>query len=410
MHAGRAPVIGLLTLSRIADDPRVRRQGDALARAGWHVIGIGLPGGRAPAPDWSISDRDGWREARRGSLAGICRRIGLAFGGQLVRLAPGYANRLYWRALPQAGILYAAGRKCRADIWLANDWATLPIAARLAAENGGIYCYDTHELASEEFAEQWKWRIFKRPLVCAVERRLIGGAAVVSTVSAGIAEMLAGRYRLPHQPLVIRNMPSYRKVLPSPAGAVVNVLYHGIVAPNRGLEAAIDSVALWRAEFRLTIRGPGAADYIAALRARAAAAGVGERVSLEPAVPMDELVREAAKSDIGLHALPGHSPNNRLALPNKLFEYIMAGLCLCMIDLPEIGRIVRDYDLGRTFSNVDAGSIAAAVNSLERAEIDRCKANSAHIARDLCWERESERLLAAYGAFVAAPALAGMPG
>ena len=47
--------VGILALSAIADDPRVRRQGDAFHAAGWEVIAFGLSGsGRSPAPLWQI--------------------------------------------------------------------------------------------------------------------------------------------------------------------------------------------------------------------------------------------------------------------------------------------------------------------------------------------------------------------
>ena len=51
MHRGR-PAVGLFSLSRIHDDPRVRRQCDAFRRADWDVIGICLAGARSPEPAW----------------------------------------------------------------------------------------------------------------------------------------------------------------------------------------------------------------------------------------------------------------------------------------------------------------------------------------------------------------------
>ncbi len=48
------PAICVLSLSPIADDPRVRRQGEAFHRAGWTVIAVGLPGARSPEPGWRI--------------------------------------------------------------------------------------------------------------------------------------------------------------------------------------------------------------------------------------------------------------------------------------------------------------------------------------------------------------------
>ena len=111
---------------------------------------------------------------------------------------------------------------------------------------------------------------------------------------------------------------------------------------------------------------------------------------------MTALVREAAQFDVGFFALPGHSRHNEFALPNKFFEYVMAGLALCTTDLPEMARLIREYDLGVTIAAVEPNAIAAAVNALDPDRIDRFKRNALRAARELCWERESERLVAAY--------------
>jgi glycosyltransferase involved in cell wall biosynthesis len=161
---------------------------------------------------------------------------------------------------------------------------------------------------------------------------------------------------------------------------------------------AIDSVADWRPEFDLTIRGPGGSDYLAALRRHIAERGLSSRIILVPPVPMTELVREAAAYDIGFFALPGSSRHNEFALPNKFFEYVMAGLALCLTDLPEMARLVREFNLGVTFRSVDPQSIAEVINALEPASIDRYKRNALEAARELCWEREAKRLVSAYGA------------
>src|SRR5262249_7776695 len=153
----------------------------------------------------------------------------------------------------------------------------------------------------------------------------------------------------------------------------------------------------------LTIRGPGESDYLAALRRQIAERGLSDRVAMAPPVPMTALVCEAAAHDIGFFALPGSSRHNEFALPNKFFEYVMAGLALCVTDLPEMARLLRKYELGVTFPRVDPQMIAAAVNGLDPAAIDRYKRNALTAARELCWERESERLVAAYGAELGRP-------
>lgn len=399
------PTICLLGLSPVADDPRIRRQGDAFHRAGWNVVAIGLGGARSQAPSWTIITPDDhaegdaavehgqeWRFLRRAAHASLL--LG-------VRIRPGLAERAFWIMNRNACRFDQLARAVRADIWLANDWRMLPLAARLARDRGGVFGYDTHEFATEEFSHQRKWRFWNRPMVGALERAFIFDAVVVSTVSHGIAEQLGRIYDLPSPVIVVRNTPAFTASRFRPTGDRIRVLYHGIIAPGRGLEASIDSVARWRPEFDLTLRGPGEAAFIAALRRRIEKQGLGNRISLLPSAPMTELVREAMAYDIGLFALPGNSPHNEFALPNKFFEYVMAGLALCVSDLPEMASLVRQYAIGVTIPAVEPDAIAEAINRLDRGRIDDYKRHSLAASHELCWERESEPLVAAYGTALA---------
>lgn len=481
----RRPAIGIIALSQIPDDPRVRRQGDAFSRAGWNVVGIGLGGSRSSRPGWLLLDESDLPPAElpqrlpmaepkvvlplpkqaglqlegltlgqkllrlalapdhlyfatrkrifeAGRRAGLrapdtmrlsravarqsrrlarivahgcglvwaknqaARRVGQAryvLRMQSPRISPRAAETAFWTLNSRFEDLYRLGATQKPDIWLANDWTALPIARRLARENGGILVYDTHELAADEYTERLRWRLLHRPVTVGVERQGMAEAALVTCVSDGIADRLQELYSLKERPLVIRNTPIYQEMPFRPTGERIEVLYHGIVSPGRGLEECIQSVAKWKSEFRLTIRGPASDSYKAQLESAIASAGVRDRVQLAPPVPMVELVRAANAFDVGLFALPDHSRHNRFALPNKFFEYTMAGLALCVSDLPEMARLVKKYDLGILFSGMDPAVIAASINSLDRATIDRYKRLSLAAAKDLNWQEESQKLV-----------------
>ncbi len=391
-------------MSAIADDPRVRRQGDLFHARGWDVVAVGLQGARSTAPDWHCSAIDvptshpgaGTESAPPLPVRRLLRLARRSFDLVKVMMVDRrHAHAAYWTIDDRSRRLYAAARAHHPDIWLANDWTALPIARRLAAEQGVPYAYDTHELAVDEYAQHWRWRLTQRPVIAAIERDGIAGAAVTSCVSQGIADRLHTLYTLPKKPLLIRNMPRYEAHPFRPCGGRIAVLYHGVVNEGRGLEACIDSAALWRPEFRLSIRGPGPPDYLAALDKRIEGAGLGDRVVLAPPVPMIDLVSEAARFDIGLFALPGHSKQNMHVLPNKFFEYTMAGLALCVSDLPEMTALLRRHDLGRLIPEVTPQAIAAAVNGFDRAMIDACKQRALEAAKVLNWETEADRFFAA---------------
>ncbi len=420
---GRKPAVGIISMSPIADDPRVRRQGDAFHAAGWNVQAFGLSGRVARAPEWPIGtpedaaalsqepampvtqyDIPRLRRLPVGLLKLAQRHqerrqnYQLAYELRLleVYVDPGLAERIYWTLNGTFWDILALGRRFSADLWLANDWTALPIVARIAGEQGVPYVYDTHEFAAEEFNERRSWRYVQRPIRVETERKFIRQAAVVSTVSSGIAKRLQAIHGLGATPLTICSTPAYQEMPFHPTGGRIHVLYHGAVWEHRGLEECIRSVASWRPEFDFTIRGPVGDDYRARLEVEIDAAGVRGRVHIVPPVAMIDLVREAGAFDVGLFALPGHSAHNEYALPNKFFEYTMAGLALCISDLPEMTALIRKHGHGIVFSGMEPQAIAAAVNGLDRDAIDRFKQRSLAAARELCWERESASMLAAY--------------
>ncbi len=375
--------IGILTHTVVADDPRVRRQIEAFLAAGWDVVAIGADGGRSAPPAGTL-DLEPARAPDRSARGRLVRLALLS----MAKALPFTAERAFWGLPERYGAFLERARRHAPDLWLANDWTMLPVASRLVAERPAPILYDTHEFAFDEFPENWKWRTFMRPLVRRMEGAGLARAGAVTCVSAGIARRLAAVYGLVREPAVVRNMPSYEAMPYRSCGQTIEVLYHGIVMPHRGLEQLIRSLPLWRPDFALTIRGPGSADYLAGLAALAAAEGVSDRVRFDPPVPFTGLVRAAAAHDIGIFVLPAHSQQNEYVLPNKLFEYTMAGLCVCVSDLPEMAAVVRERGIGEIIPAMDRKAIAATVNALDRPRIDTAKRRALEAARDLCWERE----------------------
>ena len=183
---------------------------------------------------------------------------------------------------------------------------------------------------------------------------------------------------------------------PRPVGERIEVLYHGIVGPERGLEVSIQSVRGWKPEYRLTIRGNGGSPHLDALKGLSREARVAERVRFEPAVPFGEIIPAANQADIGLFVQSDLSPQKRLALPNKFFEYVMAGLALCIADLPEMATLLQRHDLGVLARKLQPDAVAEAVNSLSRDRIMHYKAQALAAARLLNWENEQRTMIALF--------------
>lgn len=380
----------VVSLSRIADDPRVRKQGDTLHAAGHRVAGVGITGGRAVAPDWPIIGVAAPLTSPAKKAAAAPRML---IAGRVPRVVePVVLSSQQERALIDALLPLAA------DVYHAHDWWVLPAAAIAARRTGAALVYDSHEYAVELNVQDPRWRLFFPRYIRAIEARYVPTADAVITVSQGIARLLQRDYKLRRLPSVIRNVPHYQSTTFRPTGTPITVLYQGAYQQGRGLEALIDSVPAWRDTFLLELRGIGSPAYEESLRGQASRSSASSRIHFRPPVAPGDMVRTASAADVGVHPVPGMSSQARFSLPNKFFEYTGAGLALCVSDLPEMRRLIERYGHGVLIEAPHPTSIATAINALTQESVDEHRRNALVAARDLCWEREQQRLLEIYDA------------
>jgi glycosyltransferase involved in cell wall biosynthesis len=147
----------------------------------------------------------------------------------------------------------------------------------------------------------------------------------------------------------------------------------------------------WQFEGRFLIRGHGQEAYLASLEKRARQRGVAERVAFAPRVSPERLISEAAAADIGYLALPGTTEHYEYALPNKLFEYVMAGLPVLATPRVEMATMLSSLECG-FISELDPQSLANALNAVELDELNEMRRNALAAARTLNWEQEKSRL------------------
>ena len=377
----------LLSLTPIAREARLLRQAESLHKAGWTVVAAGL-GSDQPMPDWlplielkpqqlPLSLIEEWRLRSKRYLS---------------RWMPGLAEAFYYEFMGNE-VAYehlAFVNEKRADLIVAHEYFSAPLGHRLAERWNAKLVVDCHELAAEQYEHDPDWVKVWKPYVIAIESKFLPKADAVTTINDGIADLLHETYDLRSRPLVLRSTPLYEKhAYREPAEEIV-VHYHGLVSPLRGLEVLVESVKQWRPEFRLDIRGMATPAYEAELRAWVEQQGVSGRVRVLPKVNFRDMTRTATSGDIGIFVQETPSRHKILTLPNKIFEYIMAGLAICVQDLPEMSRIVRDHDVGRTVPELDPGVIAEAVNGFTREDVARYKARSLEVAKTLCWEVEGK--------------------
>ena len=279
----------------------------------------------------------------------------------------------------------------------AHDLNTLHVGRRVAQAANAHLIYDAHELhTARNDATRLSRFIARRQ-----ERRGIRAADAVITATRTWADMMARSYGIP-RPAVVRNMPP-RTAVEAPvdlrnrleiAPEATILLYQGSIQTNRGIEQTIAALP-GLPDCVLVICGYGA--HRPALEERVAAAGLSQRVRFDGPVPNAELIAYSAGADIGLCLIIGSSESYRTSLPNKLFEYLMAGIPVIASDFPEMGAVVRETGAGTTCDPTDPGAIAAAVDRLRDPErYTEARQSAIRAARDLHWDSEEQVLLSVY--------------
>lgn len=385
--------VAVLSFTSIDSDHRVLRTIATLTDRGYKVTAIGF-GEQPPADcDFVQLPSPGSRPAQRAAILLTQASAGLIPASAV----PLHFLRRHHRAARQALLAL------RPNVVHANDCQTLPSAAAAKHAFRARIVYDSHEFATEEHADNMRWRLVAQRHVQEIERRFIGVTDKVITVSDGIAEDLRALYGLPETPTVVRNTPPYQAISSREISGPRHLLFHGIMKGGRSIEATITALR-HLPDAVLTLRGDGAPPYLAKLRSLAEDPVIKGRVTFEAAVPAADVVPRAAEAHIGIFCAPLETRHNRFALPNKIFEYLMAGLAVVVTAGTDLADLVARYGVGVTATAATPEAIAAAIERIGLEELQLMRGRALTAARELSWEHERDKLTDIYDALAASAA------
>jgi glycosyltransferase involved in cell wall biosynthesis len=431
------PSVVMVVANSVTVDPRVQKSAEALVRAGWQVTVLGLakaglpesehrPGGplvRRLVVNVVLSARDEpaspkqriamHRAARKLSrlrrAAGDEDRAITSHSSRNRARTDGVAERA---ALVEADMELSFGpaiEALRPEVVHVHDIHLLGVAARAVARlrHRGLnthLVYDAHEYVAglpthdEEMLEHY----------VGLEAASIRAADLVITVSPLLADRLRSRYALEQCPTVVMNVPAYARSGDEPVPPIREavglpddvplLVYSGGLHPTRGIEGMIDALPLVPGAHLVLIASERnrQSGYARQLEERATRLDCRERFHLAPYVAPEAVPRYLTGATIGLNPLLHHG-NYEVALPNKLFDYVKAGLPVVNSDVEASAQFVRSLGVGAVYPAGDVEQLGRAINDvLSRLDEFRRRLLQPGLLDTYSWSRQESALIAAY--------------
>jgi glycosyltransferase involved in cell wall biosynthesis len=292
------------------------------------------------------------------------------------------------------------GTKLKADIYHAVDLDVLSGAYWAAIKTGGKLVYEARELYTE--LEPLRGRRTVTAFWTGLEKRLIHKANRIITINDSLAGELVSRYGI-NKPAIIRNVAGKIPDLsPVDLRGKFNIpenrriiLYQGVLRGGQGLLYQLEIMRyLDNAVMLFLGRGPIEDD----IRERSAEYGIEDKIILGGRVPPSELANYTASADAGILLMEDVALNNRLALPQKLFQYLSAGIPQIVSPMPEISRFVKGENSGIVVPFGDPQRAAEEISGFfsDNFRYTEAKKNCTISAEKNNWENESAKLIEVY--------------
>jgi len=271
------------------------------------------------------------------------------------------------------------------DLIFSNDLDTLPAAYLASRLRNKKLIFDAHELFPEvpELAN--------RPLIKAIwekiEQLILPNITHSLTVCKSISNYYKQKYNI--QMAVVRNVPIYKVIPKNPNHSTSKtIIYQGALNKGRGLEMVLDAMPFVK-NTTLLIVGDG--DIRSLLEKKVKLLKIEDRVQFLGKISGEKLSELTITADIGLCLLENIGLNYYYSLPNRIFDYLHAGVPVLATNFPEIASIVETYKTGILIDHYEPAYLAGVINNMLEKPLETSHFDA--ISKELCWEKEEKCLI-----------------
>jgi glycosyltransferase involved in cell wall biosynthesis len=279
----------------------------------------------------------------------------------------------------------------KVDILLSNDTDNLIANYLVSRIRRKKLVFDAHEIYPElpELAHRPKVKLIWEK----IENWIFPHLKYCYTVCQPISDHYHKKYNINMK--VVRNVPYYSKYsgkkLLDYSGKKI-ILYQGALNIGRGLEWVIDAMPFVKNAV-LVIIGDGIIN--SKLKERVNHLQLQEKVFFLGRIAGSELHQYTPSADLGLCLLENRGLNYYYSLPNRIFDYLHAGVPVLATDFPEINNIVKHYKTGILINHYEPEYLIGVLNDFFAEEFDTSHFND--IAKRFCWENEEKIVLEIVG-------------
>lgn len=235
-----------------------------------------------------------------------------------------------------------------------------------------------------------------------LEKEYILHADAVTGVSPEQIDHIQAKYDLSERPTLVMNTPVIHgaTVAESDVRNDIGVdgpiiAYHGNIAVERGLMLLIEAMQQLDSEVHLAILAPENHPLVDDVTKTAADLGVVDRIHILGYVPAEQLSSYLSTADI--EVVPYLSTgNNEIALPNKLFEAIQAGIPVLVSNMRSLSRMVEENGIGEVFEAGDPEDLARKAKMILDDLAKYRSRITPELKRELSWDTQAERLAGVY--------------
>lgn len=366
----------------IETDPRTSRQVEYLSRK----YSVTLIGFGNPSANWSNVT---WKPINRhtGKIRLIIELLLLVLG----RFLPGFYE-IWLRTRPRyrQALIYAIESK--ADAYHASDWATLYIAGEASRRCQAKLVFDADEYWPLFDETSKLWMLFFSPVIRYVLKKYSHDVDMTINVSEPIAQRYKAEYNLDY--LLVYNVPELQIIHPHPIKPDrIRIIHHGGAIKNRQLEIMIKAVPFLQERFTLDLLlAPSEPEYLENLKILAQQVAPN-RITFHKPVKVPEVVKYIAEFDVGLCFIAPTTYNWEMAMPNKLFEYVVGGLAVVSGPSPAISQFIKDYNVGWVAPSFSPEDLAKTLNSLTLDQIEKTQQATQEVAKVFNAETEIGKIL-----------------